>query len=224
MCAFCEAIDPESYLTMKKHFDFITSQKSKFNFAAHKLAEFECHLCQSRIVNKTVIPHKNVMNEGGPVVETCWGASVGGEFCLPEVGVKLPFQRGDFIWMDAAIVMHAVQHVTGHRGAWVQYNKSDATTFKQDIMFMDDGAEKDAVLAKKARVVEAKTEKWSKHAANELKLIKAYKPEMVLEADDEELKLNEEFEPSTEEEHKMFFVATRERQVKTARSPKKTGD
>ena len=216
MCAFAEAIDAERYTENKKHFDFITSQDPEF--AEKKLADFQCHLCQSHVVNRTVLPHKDVLNYG-PVIETCWGDFVGGDFCLPEVGVTLPFQRGVFIYMEAAIVSHAVQHVTGDRGAWVQYNKSDATMLKQTVKLMEEGPEKEEVMAKKAAVNAAKAATHQRAEVNELILIKGYRPDMIITRDGE-LELDESFRPTTQEEYKMLFWTLKPRKLKAARSAK----
>jgi hypothetical protein len=115
-------------------------------------------------------------------------------------------------------VSHAMQHATGTRGAWVQYNKSDTTTLRQRIKFMEDGPEKEEVLAK-AALNNANAKKRDADEANELALIKSYRPDMIVTAG-EEMNTDENFRPQTEDEHKMCAIPSKWRQLRITRSAK----
>ncbi|KAG4434110.1 hypothetical protein IFR05_010419 [Cadophora sp. M221] len=92
--------------------------------------------------NKSVPSHKNCFDRR-LTVETVYGDFTGGDFCLPDINQRLEFRSRDFIAMDARATAHCVTEFRGARTALVFLSKSDSTTVKQHVDYMEDGPEKD---------------------------------------------------------------------------------
>jgi hypothetical protein len=217
---FYKALAPEKFAKSREQREFIVAEFTKYGLESlPQLSENQCHLFMARVKNKSVTNHKDE-GDFGLAVETTFGDFAGGDFCCSELNERFYFRAGDFLVMDAKVLAHCVAHFDGERTTIVFTSKSSSESRKPHVNYMDDGPEKDAILAQKAAKDAAAAGAHETEQQLELELIlgylgdKARIEEGVLVVD------NPQF-PSTEEDYKLFYIPLDAKRLEKAKSFKK---
>ena len=92
----------------------------------------------------SVLGHPDSM-DCGLTVEEVFGNFAGGDFCLSEIGHRLPLRSTEFLRMDAKTFNHSMYHMDGDRTALVFLSKSQKDDLLQHWrwMEMEPGQERD---------------------------------------------------------------------------------
>lgn len=146
---FYKVLAPEKFAKSREQREFIVAEFTKYGLESlPQLSEYQCHLFMARVKNKSVTNHKDE-GDFGLAVETTFGNFAGGDFCCSELNERFYFRAGDFLVMDARVLAHCVAHFDGERTTIVFTSKSSCETRKPHVNYMEDGPEKDAILATK---------------------------------------------------------------------------
>ena len=220
MGIFYKALAPEKFAKSREQREFIVAEFTKYGLESlPQLSENQCHLFMARVKNKSVTNHKDE-GDFGLAVETTFGNFAGGDFCCSELNERFYFRAGDFLVMDAKALAHCVAHFDGERTTIVFTSKSSSETRKPHVNYMDDGPEKDAILAAKAAKDAAAAGAHGIEQQVELELIlgyfngKARIEEGVLVVDKPQF-------PSTEEDYKLVYIHLDAKRLEKAKGLKK---
>jgi hypothetical protein len=217
---FYKVLSPEKFAKSREQREFIVAEFTKYGLESlPQLSENQCHLFMARVKNKSVTNHKDE-GDFGLAVETTFGDFAGGDFCCSELNERFYFRAGDFLVMDAKVLAHCVAHFDGERTTIVFTSKSSSESRKPHVNYMDDGPEKDAILAEKAAKDATAAGADGIEQQLELELIQGYFDgkarieEGVLVVDKPQF-------PSTEEDYKLIYIHLDAKRLEKAKGLKK---
>ncbi len=173
----------------------------------------------ARVKNKSVTNRKDE-GDFGLAVETTFGDFTGGDFCCSELNERFYFRAGDFLVMDAKVLVQCVAHFDGRRTTIVFISKSSSETRKPHVNYMEDVPEKDAILAAKAAKDAAATGTYKTEQQLELELILGYFANKA-KIDEGVLAIDKPQFPCTEEDYKLLHIHLDARRLDKAKGLKR---
>ncbi|KAI9769841.1 MAG: hypothetical protein M1840_003835 [Geoglossum simile] len=114
-----EAVDKPQYIRYHRNYsDFASKSPLRLFQTTHRA----CFLGLALLRNLQVEPHKDISDiKDGYVAMVCFGDFCGGEFIVPELGLKLDFKPGDVIFLRSAVLEHFVAPFDGQRSSIVYF-------------------------------------------------------------------------------------------------------
>jgi hypothetical protein len=87
------------------------------DFSTCRVGRFECWAHRALLFNLDTHAHRNLRDDrDGYAAIAVFGSFTGGEFVIPQLGIKFPFQPGDVIFIKGQMLQHFVTEWTGKEG------------------------------------------------------------------------------------------------------------
>ncbi|TAQ85574.1 hypothetical protein B7494_g6120 [Chlorociboria aeruginascens] len=130
LAAFYRAANPKDFCLAQKH-----RARMYKGLDLQTYSPLQCHTAMARVINKSVVNHKDRGDSRRSMAMwTCFGSFGGADICLAslgETGEKVSFLPDDGIMMRACVIEHAVTPIVGQRGSWVFFSHTKDMTAKE---------------------------------------------------------------------------------------------
>ena len=142
-----QEVDPWAYHVYRANFHHWAS---KWEFMkGHYISARCCFLSMAVLVNQQVLPHRDGGDvEDGWVIMTVFGDFEGGYLCLPDLGVRVPFQPNDVVIFRSALLEHYITAFKGQRYSAVFFTKATVVAEEALLLFDENGTEQAQKAAK----------------------------------------------------------------------------
>ena len=118
-----QELQPLWYEKYRYNYDKIIKKDSRF--APLATSGRGCWNALALLCNFRVDPHKDSGDvKDGWVAMTCLGKFSGGELCLPQCGVRIPYEVGDVVLFRASVLEHWIMPWEGKRYSMVFFTKA----------------------------------------------------------------------------------------------------
>jgi len=111
---FC-AFDPHTWIAARQFIAALNHFHPDFEHC--RVGNFECWSHRAFLFNLDTHAHRDLRDvRDGYATIAVFGSFRGGEFVVPELGIKFPFQPGDVIFIKGQMLQHFVTPWTGKEG------------------------------------------------------------------------------------------------------------